>query len=114
MLWEVIKSTDAKILSPQDVLQQLRQTPSVLLFPESLPSLYLGADPAYTIASTPTIIEKAWSWLNNSLGQGISAFEIEPLYVVSCDYSWMIVLTTENTRSGDQLCVLMRRVNRYA
>lgn len=114
MLWEAIKNTYAKILSPQDILQQLRQTPSVLLFPEPLPSLHLGADPAYTIVSTPIITEEAWSWLTNSLSQGISAFEIEPLYVVNCDYSWMIVLTTENTRSGDQLCVLIRRVNRYA
>lgn len=109
MLWEAIPGTDAEVLSPQEVLQQLRQCPSVLLFPEPLPSLYLDAEPAYALVATSALIENAGSWRSNSLRRGISVLEIEPLYIVSCDGSWMIVLTTENTRTGDQLCVRITR-----
>lgn len=109
MLWEAIQGADAAVLSPQEVLQQLKQCPSVLLFPEPLPSLYLGADPAYAIVATSALIENAEPWCSNSLRRGNSALEIEPLYIVSCDDSWMIVLTTENTRTGDQLCVRITR-----
>lgn len=109
MLWEAIQGTDAEILSPQEVLQQLRQCPSVFLFPEPLPSLYLDADPAYALVATSALIDNAEPWRSNSLCRGNSVLEIEPLYIVSCDDSWMIVLTTENTRTGDQLCVRITR-----
>ncbi len=111
MLWEAIRGSDAKVLSQHDVLQQLRQAPSVLIFPEPLPSLYLGVDPAYSIVPTAAIIEKSLHWISNSTEKGNCVLEIEPLYMISTDYLWMIVLTTENTQSGDQLCVLLHRVS---
>ena len=109
MLWEAIPGADAEVLSPPEVLQQLRQCPSVLLFPEPLPSLYLDAEPAYALVATSALIENAELWRSNSMRRGNSVLEIEPLYIVSCDYFWMIVLTTENTRTGDQLCVRITR-----
>ena len=108
MLWEAIRTEDAIKISQQEILLYLRQTPSVYVLPEPLPAFYLGIEPACTLIPSPTLVDTFSQWRNNTLDRGISFLEIEPLYMISYDKAWMIVLTTENTPDGEQLCVLMK------
>lgn len=107
MLWEAIQSSEAQVLSQRGVLQQLQQTSSVLVFPEPLPALYIGAEPAYSVVPSAKILDHSSDWINHSTEKGKCILEIEPLYIMSTNCSWMIVLTPENTPSGSQLCVLL-------
>lgn len=111
MLWEAIKASDAKIVTWQDILRLLRKTSFVYAFPEPLPSLYLGAEPAYSVFRTEEVLARAThlTGASTSNEEGYNGFTIEPLYLICADCSWMIALTTENTPSGDQLCALLPR-----
>lgn len=109
MLWEAIRSSEAQVLSKCAVLQQLQQAASVFVFPEPLPALYIGAEPAYAIVPSAKILDHSSHWINHSMEKGKCILEIEPLYIMNTNCSWMIVLTPENTPSGSQLCVLLTR-----
>lgn len=107
MLWEAIKKEDATFISRPEILQQLQNAKYVFILPELLPTLYIGSDPSYMAMRFSDLERVCEAWSNNPLIRGNCIFEIEPLYIVSCDFRWMIVLTTENTPSGEQLCILM-------
>lgn len=109
MLWEAIRSSELQILSRSAVLQQLQQTSSVLVFPEPLPALYIGVEPTYAVVPSVKILAHSSHWINDSMEKGKCILEIEPLYIIDTNHSWMIVLTPENTPIGDQLCVLLNR-----
>lgn len=90
MLWEAINVKSATILHESDALQYLKDRSAVYILPEFLPMIYWG-------------IEEN---LFNILDQD-SIIQMEPLYIVSRDFSWMIVITTENACSNERLCVYM-------
>lgn len=107
MLWEAVPKADAKYISRHQILQQLQRSQCVFILPELLPSLYIGSEPSYKAMQISDLLNDIESWSYNPLLCRNSIFEIEPLYIVSCDFKWMIILTTENTVSGEQLCVFM-------
>ena len=104
MLWEAIRMINAKILTQNEVVQVLRSTANVFVFSELLPSLYQGVDPTYKVINCSSVIaENEDSYMEKFL-KDLGMFGIEPIYIVSQDFTWMIVLTTENTADGKQLC----------
>jgi hypothetical protein len=109
MLWEAISASDANLITQRDMMQLLQKTPFVYAFPEPLPALYLGAEPGYSILCTKEGRESSLYPVGILDEDGYNAFSVEPLYLICEDISWMIVLTTENTPSGDQLCALLTR-----
>lgn len=100
MLWEAILKNDTAILGCQSALDLLAVPTNVYVLPEFLPALYMGVTPAYQTICSTSLLEP------NSLERKM--LNIEPLYVVNCDFSWMLVFTTENTPSGDQLCGIIK------
>ena len=107
MLWEAINKANSTIISQYDVLQQLRRFSSVYILPELLPAIYLGIEPAYKLVKCSSFPEDNESLFGNATLGEWNLLDVEPLYIVSCDFSWMIVLTTENTPSGERLCAYM-------
>ena len=97
MLWEAIKKEDAIIISYEEVVSKISSEQMVHVFPEPLPALYMGIEPASKKVSTASLLHNK------------DVLRIEPLYIVSDDFSWMIVLTTENTLDGKQLCCWTER-----
>lgn len=103
-LWESLESNHVMYINKDHAIKQIERAASFILLPEPLPALYLGAEPAHMIVRLGDIVE--------SKPGGCCNFkhffaDIEPLYVVNKDFNWMIVLTTENTPDGSQLCVLV-------
>lgn len=100
MLWENIQSEDASVISERDIPQYLQGVQAVFVLPEPLPALYIGIKPTYKNVSCSKLI--------CDLNAADHLFDADPTYIISCDYAWMIVLTPENTPSGERLCVLVR------
>ena len=97
MLWEAIRAENAATISRTDVTFTIKQTPEIYVLPEPLPAFYQNTKPPYTLVSSASLISNFEEYAKT-----------EPLYLISKDFSWMIVLTTENTLSGEQLCVLVK------
>ncbi len=103
MLWEAIRKESALIISMDDVKKKLQNVKSVYILPEPLPAMYMGMEPNYRLVSCEEI-------LNDDAKNGKCHYwQIEPIYIINTDYSWMIVLTTENTPSGEQMIALVNR-----
>ena len=100
MLWEAIRAENAVIISHANVLALLMQVSEVFVFPEPLPAFYQNQEAAYTVVSSYDFIKDFPEYIKT-----------EPLYVLSNDFSWMIVFTTENTPDGEQLCVLVQNLH---
>ena len=75
----------------------MKQTSEVYVLPEPLPAFYHQQEVAYAVVSSCDFTE------------GFSEYvKTEPLYVINNNFSWMIVLTTENTPNGEQLCIFAK------
>lgn len=98
MLWEAIRAEDAAIVSHADILTLVRQTSEVYLLPEPLPAFYQNQEVTYTLVSSRDFVHDFSEYAKT-----------EPLYVFPNDFSWMIVFTTENTPTGEQLCILVKK-----
>ena len=107
MLWEAIKKADATIISQKDVMQHLHTTADAYILPECLPAIDLGIEPAYMRLSDFFLQDEAPPPCRTWKIDTATLFQIEPLYIINSDFSWMIVLTTENLPSGEQLCVFV-------
>lgn len=107
MIWEALRGEDAVILSQEEVLRHLRQQPEMLVFTEPLPDLYLGTDVPCRLISGEDIVGNSEFWQQSVNERGHTILEIEPLYIVGLDLSWLIVVTPENTPDGGTLCVLV-------
>lgn len=94
MLWEAIRTEDAAIVSHADILTLVKQTSEVYLLPEPLPAFYQNQEVNYTLVSSRDFVDDFSEYAKT-----------EPLYVFPNDFSWMIVFTTENTPTGEQLCI---------
>lgn len=94
MLWEAIRAEDAAIVSHADILTLVKQTSEVYLLPEPLPAFYQNQEVTYTLVSSRDFVDDFSEYAKT-----------EPLYMFSHDFSWMIVFTTENTPTGEQLCI---------
>ena len=97
MLWEAIRAEDATIISQPDVIFTIKQTPEIFVLSEPLSAFYRNTEPDYTLLPSSEFVADFAEYAKE-----------EPLYLLSRDFSWMIILTTENTPSGEQLCVLMK------
>ena len=98
MLWEAINADDAVFLSQGAVLATVEQVSDVYVLSEPLPAFYQGIEPTYSLVPSTSFICKFSEYA-----------KAEPLYLISNDFSWMIAMTTENTPSGEQLCVLLKK-----
>ena len=97
MLWEAVRTEDATILSRSDVICTATHTPEIFVLSEPLPAFYRNIEPDYTLVPSSEFIENFSEYAKE-----------EPLYLLSKDFSWMIILTTETTPSGEQLYVLVK------
>lgn len=112
MLWEAIRKNSCTIISRSDVLGYLQDEESVILIPEPLPAFFLGIRQTALQISTEILLSNRQTWLKDSYSDRTNCLlNIEPLYILSASMHWMIVLTTENTASGQQLCVLLKNQN---
>lgn len=98
MLWEAIRAEDAAIVSHADILTLVKQASEVYLLPEPLPAFYQNQEVNYTLVSSRDFVHDFSEYAKT-----------EPLYVFPNDFSWMIVFTTENTPTGEQLCILVKK-----
>lgn len=112
MLWEAIKASDATIITLDEVKLRIRCSPFVYVLPEFLPALYLGIEPAYKMIPSTCLLMRDETPQNDLVPKQIDYFAVEPLYIVSCDYSWMIVVTPENTPAGETLCAFVKNSHR--
>ena len=94
MLWEAIRAEDAAIVSHADILTLVKQASEVYLLSEPLPAFYQNQEVNYTLVSSRDFVHDFSEYAKT-----------EPLYVFPNDFSWMIVFTTENTPTGEQLCI---------
>ncbi len=110
MLWEAIRADYSHIITRKDVINFLQHEKAVILIPEPLPNFYLGLQQEALLISTDALLSSVETWLENNWAKnGNSFLEIEPLYIVNETRQWMIVLSTENTPSGDQECLILKR-----
>ena len=98
MLWEAIKKENAVIIPFEKVTRIIDTNQFVYIIPEPLPAIYMGVKPAYKKVRASSLLQEHKEYL-----------KVEPVYIISEDFSWMIVLTTENTPDGKQLCCYTRR-----
>ncbi len=100
MLWEAIRREDAHDIETQDILAYLLLHEDFFVLPEILPAIQNGLEPEFIRVKSTELIHngKDFFW---------DLVRLEPTYLVSCDFKWMIALTTENTRNGTQLCVIV-------
>lgn len=100
MLWEGIRQPDAVTIEQNGIVNFLLQQNEFYVFPELFPAICENTSPEHVCISSETLgamhKDEICELINN-----------EPTYVVSCDFQWMIILTSENTHNGDQLCVLV-------
>ena len=106
MLWEALKKRDVEFITLDDIKTLSISAQYVYVLPELLPSLYLGITPAYRMVKWTHLFPNEGRRDGHTSSREYDILEIEPLYIVSYDFSWMIVLTTENTSQGSQLCVV--------
>ena len=99
MLWEAIKQEDAQPIELLCIPDFLKQQKVFFAFPEPLPAIYNNKLLEYVQ------IECSDENKDDLVTYGL--FEQEPLYIVDCEFKWMVVLTTENTQTGTQLCVMV-------
>ena len=97
MLWEAICAKDATIISQEDALLTVKQTSEIYILSEPLPAFYWKTEPDYAFVPSSEFVANFTEYTKT-----------EPLYLLSKDFSWMIIMTTENTPSGEQLCVLLK------
>ena len=101
MLWEAIGQEKAFTIAKEDIASFLSLHDAFFVLSEPLPAIQNGYAPEFVRVESTDLL------LNDK-----NAFEAlvsrEPTYLVSCDFKWMIVLTTENTAHGAQLCVIVR------
>ena len=100
MLWEAIKSEDAQDLEILDIFAHLSRHDEFFLLPEPISAIQNGLDPEF-------IRVKATDLFLNDNNAFWDLIWKEPAYLVSCDFKWMIAMTTEDTRQGTQLCVIV-------
>ena len=96
MLWEAIKRKDVQIITQENIVDFLLQQKVFFILPEPLPAIIDQNSVEYVCVD-----------LNRDQFDICGLFTQEPTYIIDCDFKWMIVLTTENTQSGTQLCVLV-------
>lgn len=96
MLWEAIKQADAQIIAQENIGAFLLQQRAFFLLPEPLPAII-----------SLNSFEYVYIDLAKDEFDIHELFKQEPMYIVDGEFKWMIVLTTENTQSGTQLCVLV-------
>lgn len=97
MLWEAVRAEDAAIISQTDVIFTIKHTPEIFVLSEPLPAFCRNTELDYTLVPSSEFVADFAEYAKE-----------EPLYLLSKDFSWMIILTTENTPSGEQLCVLLK------
>ena len=100
MLWEAIKQADAFTIAQQDIPTFLISHNDFFLLPEPLPAIYNGLTPEYAKINCADLFAKHKTGIGELIIQ-------EPMYIVDSEFRWMIVLTTENTQSATQLCVIV-------
>ena len=100
MLWEAIKRENAYNIEMQDIFDHLLRYDEFFLLPELIPAIQNGFDPEL-------IRVKSADLLLNDNDTFWDLIWKEPAYLVSCDFKWMIAMTTESTRHGTQLCVIV-------
>ncbi len=99
MLWEAIKREDAHYIEMHDIFAHLLLHDEFFLLPEPIPAIQNGFDLKFTrVKSADLLLNDNTFW---------DLIWKEPAYLVSCDFKWMIAMTTENTRHGTQLCVIV-------
>ena len=101
MLWEAIGQENALAIAKEDIASFLSMHDAFFVLPEPLPAIQNGLEPEFVRAESTDL-------LFNDKNSFESLVCREPTYLVSCDFKWMIVLTTENTAHGAQLCVIVR------
>jgi hypothetical protein len=107
-LWEALKFDKAIFIDEEFVKNKVATVSSVVLLPEPLSAIYLGVEPAHTIVRSKDIIVDQDSIADCKGNQILT--DLEPLYIVDENFTWMIVLTTENTPDGKQLCVFVPNI----
>lgn len=100
MLWEAIRRENARNIELHDIFAHLLRHDEFYLLPEPIPAIQNGVEPEYIKVKSSVLLcndnDAFWDLVRK-----------EPAYLVSCDFNWMIAMTTENTSCGDQLCVLV-------
>ena len=110
MLWEAIKREDGKEIAICDLPHLVQNEAFVIIAPEPLPAMYMGIAPAFQLVNKETLLDALVNYQDSPWGSGKSILEVEPVYLFSVDFSWMIALTTENTTDGKRLCVLVHKI----
>lgn len=100
MLWEAIRRENARDIELHAIFDHLLLHDEFFLLPEPIPAIQNGLDPEFVRVKSADLFSKD----KNAFWELIWK---EPAYLVSCDFKWMIAMTTENTSRGDQLCVLV-------
>lgn len=100
MLWEAIMQENARTIAKQDILAYLSLHDAFFVLHEPIPAIQNGFEPEFVRVESTDLLLNDTDAFWTLVGQ-------EPAYLVSCDFKWMIVLTTENTAHGAQLCVLV-------
>ena len=112
MLWEAIRAERSTVITRPEVLEYLQKEESVILIPEPLPAFCLGLPQTALQVSTQDLLRNGVSWVKDRYEfRTESPLNIEPLYILGKSKHWMIVLTTEGTASGQQLCALSKNQN---
>ena len=100
MLWEAIKREDAVIVEKQEILAYLLLKDAFWIMTDPIRTIQYGEE-------LECIRMKCSDLLADSKENFLDFIKQEPTYLVSCDYKWMIALTTENTPHGTQLCAVV-------
>lgn len=107
MLWETIGAEECAVMSNEEIISLLGCVSTVLLFPEPLPAIYLGVEPEFERLSSDTVIRAMTTDSDVTVRKENNILGEEPLYLVDCNFTWMLIFTTETTSNGERLCVLL-------
>ena len=100
MLWEAIPASDALRIDYETVAFVTQDSKSIYILNEPLPAIYSKKEPDFKHIAPSDISKILPDWN--------STYRAYPLYIFDDVFSWMIVLTAENTSSGSELCVLVQ------
>ena len=100
MLWEAIKRENARDIDIHGIFAHLSTQDEFYLLPEPIPAMRNGFDPVFMRVKSEGLLRNDQDPFGDFIWK-------EPTYLVSCDFKWMIAMTTENTANGDQLCVFV-------